>query len=239
VFQNIRHGVCLLIPVAKDCRSQVRACRAPIKKPRMKELRDLLMDIRIELRQHVRDFHKTELCRRIDDARDALSRQPAAGEAVTSVEAADRIAQAWQAAAEDLKTIAPPFFELLSKKVTLRLSALPPLPEPVEAAAEDAGAESSESVDVSVDGSRLDAEKEVVIAPSAMASTLGTVDAHIPSLDALQAIAANKRRFSEVQREWCVGEAMVRSGFSIDPEEFIGRGDSEMARYLLESTEEA
>ena len=69
--------------------------------------------------------------------------------------------------------------------------------------------------------------------------SVGTVDAHIPSLDTLQAIAASKRRFSEVQREWCVGEAMVRSGFSIDPEEFIGRGDCEMARYLLESAEEA
>lgn len=204
----------------------------------MKELRDLLMDIRIELRQHVRDFHKTELCRRIDDARDALLHQPATAAGVTSVEAADRIAQAWQLAAADLKTIAPPFFELLSKKVALRLSALPPLAEPALAAEEHAGGTPAVA-EVAVDGSPLDDVKEEVIAPSAMSSTLGTVDAHIPSLDALQAIAANKRRFSEVQREWCVGEAMVRSGFSIDPEEFIGRGDSEMARYLLESTEEA
>ncbi len=206
----------------------------------MKDLRDLLMDIRIELRQHVRDFHKTDLCKRIDEARDLLLRQPAAdADAATSVEGADRIAQAWQAAAGDLKTIAPPFFELLSKKVALRLSALPPLEEsePTEIAERvNAEAQMPESP---VAGTAADEPIEEVIAPSAMASTLGTVDAHIPSLDTLQAIAANKRRFSEVQREWCVGEAMVRSGFSIDPEEFIGRGDSEMARYLLESVEEA
>ena len=34
----------------------------------MKELRTLLIDCRIELRKLVRDFHKTELCERLDVA---------------------------------------------------------------------------------------------------------------------------------------------------------------------------
>src|SRR5690349_17124373 len=94
----------------------------------MKEVRDLLMDCRIELRKHVRDFHKTDLCKRIDDVRDSLLHAPsaeAAASVVVSAEVADRVAQAWQGAAEDLRLIAPAFYDLLAKKVTLRLASMP------------------------------------------------------------------------------------------------------------------
>ena len=208
----------------------------------MKEIRDLLMDIRIELRSHLRDFHKTDLCRRIDDARDQLLHAPAsdAPPPMLSVEAADRVAQAWQAAAEDLKNTTPAFYELLAKKVALRLAALPtlpqsPPPESTSIAEADHGelATTASVVDAEVEAQAVDAV-EVALAAVEISSTLGTVDGHIPSIEVLQAIAASKRRFTEVQREWCVGEAMVRSGFSIDPESFIALVDSEMARYLLE-----
>jgi len=200
----------------------------------MKEVRDLLMDIRIELRLHVRDFHKTDLCRRIDDARDLLHKAPAAQSGVqpASVEAADRVAQAWQGAAEDVRTTAPAFYELLAKKVALRLAALPPLAAP---AAVDDVVDAAAAADAAHPAAVTEPE---LVPVAAISSTQGTIDGHIPSVETLQAIAASKRRFTEVQREWCVGEAMVRSGFNIDPEEFIARGDNEMARYLLDTVEE-
>jgi hypothetical protein len=212
----------------------------------MKEVRDLLMDIRIELRQHVRDFHKTDLCKRIDDTRDALLHGPramaATAAANVTVEGADRIAQAWQGAAEDLKLTAPAIYELLAKKVAARLAAMPaltpapsPAPEPAQATStQSSGAAAAATVAVTV-------EAEVVLHDATTATPslmMVAVEAHVPNTEMLAAIAASKRRFTEAQREWCVGEAMVRSGFSIDPEEFIARGDNEMARYILETVEE-
>jgi hypothetical protein len=216
----------------------------------MKQVRDLLMDIRIELRQHVRDFHKTDLCKRIDDTRDALLHGPAAVAAAAAnvtPEGADRVAQAWQAAAEDLKLTAPAIYDLLAKKVAARIAAMPaPAPAAAVAAAEQAKPAEGSAVSAAP-GSPAAAVAAVAVeaefvphdattaTPSLM---MVAVEAHIPNAEVLAAIAASKRRFTEAQREWCVGEAMVRSGFSIDPEEFIARGDNEMARYLLETVEE-
>jgi hypothetical protein len=215
----------------------------------MKEVRDLLMDIRIELRQHVRDFHKTDLCKRIDDTRDALLHGPramaATAAANVTLEGADRTAQAWQGAAEDLKLTAPAIYELLAKKVAARLAAMPALmpaasPAPESTASAQATATQSSGA-VAASTVTVTVEAEVVLHDAATATPslmMVAVEAHIPNADMLAAIAASKRRFTEAQREWCVGEAMVRSGFSIDPEEFIARGDNEMARYILETVEE-
>lgn len=203
----------------------------------MKEIRDLLMDCRIELRTHLRDFHKTELCKRIDDVRDELlhgvypERQ-----AAPTMESGDQVAVAWQLAAEDLKLTAPAIYELLAKKVSQRMANLP-LVEAADvtvAVAEDA---QPHAIDISADTAVV-ADVESDQAVIASAASLPDPDSHIPSVEALESIAASKRRFSETQREWCVGEAMVRSGFTIDPEEFIARGDNEMAKYILESAEE-
>ena len=203
----------------------------------MKEIRDLLMDCRIELRTHLRDFHKTELCKRIDDVRDELLHgvYPET-QAAPSMESGDQIAVAWQLAAEDLKLTAPAIYELLAKKVSQRMANLP-LVEAADVGVEVSDDAQPESAEVSADAAVI-ADAEVAEAPSATPAALPDPDSHIPSIEALESIAASKRRFSETQREWCVGEAMVRSGFSIDPEEFIARGDNEMAKYILESVEE-
>jgi hypothetical protein len=211
----------------------------------MKGIRDLLMDCRIELRTLVRDFHKTDLCKRIDDARDALLHGPAATAAndAVSVEGADRVAQAWQGAAEDLKLIAPAFFDLLAKKVAQRLAALPPVT--TATAATVAPSEIAEVVPAGAPNAVLPVAASLAEVPAdaevrvpANGAVHLDIDNHIPNEEMLIAIVANKRRFTETQREWCVGEAMVRSGFTIDPEEFIARGDNEMARYILESVSE-
>lgn len=46
-------------------------------------------------------------------------------------------------------------------------------------------------------------------------------------------VAAGQRPLSVGQREWCVGEAMVLTGFAHDPIELIARGDAALAQLVL------
>lgn len=98
----------------------------------MKELRDLLIDCRIELRKLVRDFQKTEICERLDLAIQTVTQMqasPAKAEKAReesdnenpapSVKSAttNQVGLAWQTAARDLKFSDPPLYERLSEKV--------------------------------------------------------------------------------------------------------------------------
>jgi hypothetical protein len=97
----------------------------------MKELRTLLIDCRIELRKLVREFHKTELCERLDVAVQSLAgaagegetlKQPPKAEVVQSVkETSNQVALAWQTAARDLKFSHPTLYDQMSKKVMSKL----------------------------------------------------------------------------------------------------------------------
>ncbi|KFL36029.1 hypothetical protein [Arenimonas donghaensis] len=57
----------------------------------------------------------------------------------------------------------------------------------------------------------------------------------VPTPDLLQAAAAGAATLSKEQREWCVGEAMVVTGFQFTPVELIEKGDAAMARLILEA----
>lgn len=57
----------------------------------------------------------------------------------------------------------------------------------------------------------------------------------VPTPDLLQAAAAGAASFSKEQREWCVGEAMVVTGFQFTPVELIEKGDAAMARLILDA----
>ena len=73
---------------------------------------------------------------------------------------------------------------------------------------------------------------------AATAITPATVveeDTRIPSEELIRAIAAGTRQFTQAQREWCVGEAMVLSGFEYTPMELIEQGDASIARIILAS----
>ncbi len=73
---------------------------------------------------------------------------------------------------------------------------------------------------------------------AATAITPATVveeETRIPSEDLIAAIAAGTRQFTQAQREWCVGEAMVLSGFEYTPMELIEQGDAHIARIILAS----
>src|SRR5207342_544049 len=99
----------------------------------MKELRTLLIDCRIELRKLVRDFHKTELCERLDVAVQSLGnaggaemdlkQAPTASTVREVKETSNQVALAWQTAARDLKFSHPTLYDQLSKKVMSKLGA--------------------------------------------------------------------------------------------------------------------
>lgn len=57
----------------------------------------------------------------------------------------------------------------------------------------------------------------------------------IPTAEILNAVANGQRGFSKEQREWSVGEAMVLSGFQYTPVELIDKGDTYMARIIVDS----
>ncbi|KAA2284117.1 hypothetical protein [Arenimonas fontis] len=57
----------------------------------------------------------------------------------------------------------------------------------------------------------------------------------VPGADLLEAVAAGAATLSKEQREWCVGEAMVVSGFQYTPVELLDKGDAAIARMILDA----
>jgi len=89
----------------------------------MKDLRNLLIDCRIELRKYIKDFHKTEMCDKLDVAiasagrpqAEAAAAEPAIGANKTLT--TNQVGLAWQRAARDLKFTHPELFEKLGQDV--------------------------------------------------------------------------------------------------------------------------
>ena len=69
-------------------------------------------------------------------------------------------------------------------------------------------------------------------APVITANTVAEEESRIPSEEVIAMIAAGARQFTQAQREWCVGEAMVLSGFEYTPNELIEQGDASIARII-------
>lgn len=194
----------------------------------MKDARDLFIDLRIELRKLQRDFHKTDLCKRLDEAiyqlgrpqRPAPAAVPAAPAEAASVDSeAFALALAWQEAAQQLKDSQPAIHAELCRAVLLRMG----LPAGTAAPADHSGgalptaaAEPAPTV-------------SAVVAPPPEDGELGVA--------ILTAVAAGERALSEAQREIAVGEAVVLSGFEVNPEELIALGDAEIGRVLLDLRE--
>lgn len=57
----------------------------------------------------------------------------------------------------------------------------------------------------------------------------------VPTPELLAAAAAGATQFTKEQREWCVGEAMVVTGFQFTPVELIAKGDAAVARLILDA----
>ncbi|GAB2500052.1 hypothetical protein [Arenimonas alkanexedens] len=56
-----------------------------------------------------------------------------------------------------------------------------------------------------------------------------------PTPELLGAVAAGAATLSKEQREWCVGEAMVLTGFQYTPVELLEKGDAHVARLIVDA----
>jgi hypothetical protein len=240
----------------------------------MDPLRTLLIDCRIELRKLVREFHKTELCERLDAMVQTLQRTPAevmpgapptAAVAREIKETSNQVALAWQAAARDLKFSNLPLYEAMAKKVIQRLESKTLVDQADEllaleqrilalqaqladaakatAMVEDErnavlGALASAAPQLGDGGDRLGVALARIdwlqgqvkrAAPSMDVRAESAEETRIPSADLIAIVASGGRRFTDAQREWCVGEAMVLSNFQYTPMELIEQGDARIA----------
>lgn len=66
----------------------------------------------------------------------------------------------------------------------------------------------------------------------------GDIDTGTPSRELLQAVAAGKRSLSTDQLEWCLGEAMVLTGFEQNREQLLAQGAAALAQRILAGTPE-
>lgn len=57
----------------------------------------------------------------------------------------------------------------------------------------------------------------------------------VPSPELLAAVSAGAATFTREQREWCVGEAMVLTGFQFTPVELLEKGDANIAKLILQA----
>jgi len=194
----------------------------------MSDLRDLLIDLRIELRHLKPDFQKTPLRHRVDEAVSMLGRLPDAtlegllrmsgkgSPASSPVRNDDAV---WREVVADLRGRHPAVFDLIQREVDVRLGHVPA--EPAAGAAA-----TSETVSAPL----LEAAEPIVVQ---VAPAAAEPEGDVPTEDILRLVAEGVRGLSEPQREWCMGEAMVVLEFRLSPQELLGRGDQVLARVIL------
>ena len=207
----------------------------------MKDLRDLLIDCRIELRKLSRDFQKTELCDRLDLAIQSVAAgtlaapaeappadtapQPASEKGQT----VSQVALAWQTAARDLKFSDPAIHARLGERVMRLLGAL--------ASAVPALQDGGDRLGVAL--ARIDwLTTELAKGPSASGAVRKVVpdpQDTVPTAERIAAVAAGAGGFTKEQREWSIGEAMVLSGFQFTPVELIAKGDRAIAQMIVDA----
>ena len=62
-------------------------------------------------------------------------------------------------------------------------------------------------------------------------------DAIAPTADELLQVRQGLREFTREEREWCIGEVMVRTQFERDPQQLLAAGDRALATLLLEGAQ--
>lgn len=84
---------------------------------------------------------------------------------------------------------------------------------------------------------RSEAEKAAAGVPSkggAVAKKVPDPQDTVPTHELLTLVAAGAGVLTKEQREWCVGEAMVLTGFQFTPVELIEKGDRAVAQMILD-----
>lgn len=82
---------------------------------------------------------------------------------------------------------------------------------------------------------KAEAAKAPGTASAAVAQRAPEPQDTVPSNELLDAAAAGAASLSREQREWCVGEAMVLTGFQFTPVELLEKGDAHVAKLILEA----
>ena len=229
----------------------------------MKALRNLLLDCRTALRRADPNFARTPLSEQLDDTIIELGQnaQPELPEPETRT--AQQVAYAWQSATRDLRFSHPELHEKLQARV-LQMLDVDVLLDPAseihalqtklqldEATLRDAVTELAALRQSLADAvPNLDGN---VPAPEAARLRLrmlvdsATRGGGLPkaapkdpasvglSREELHAVASGQRTLSREEREWCIGEAMVLSGFQQTPAALLAGGEPALARLILDT----
>ena len=229
----------------------------------MKAIRNLLLDCRTALRRADPNFARSELSEELDDKIIELGQnaeQPELPEPETRT--AQQVAYAWQSATRDLRFSHPELHAKLQARV-LQLLDVDVLHDPAseihalqakvqedEGRLRDAVAELSAlrqsladavpNIDDKVpaaEAARLRLRTLIESAsrggglPKAPPKEFGNIGL---TREELQAVASGQRTLSREEREWCIGEAMVLSGFQKTPAQLLADGEPALARLILE-----
>jgi hypothetical protein len=231
----------------------------------MKEIRNLLLDCRAALRRADPDFAGSALGERLDETILSLGKpRPHAEIAEPETRTAQQVALAWQTAARDLRFRHPDLHAQLSARV-LELLDLDALLDPgleiasLQAQLREQAAEhertAAELVSLRqvladavprLDGNVPPAEaarlrlRQLVDAATRggtlpKAPPVVASDSHVLDPGQLREVAEGRRALSKDERDWCVGEAMVLSGFSHSPAQLLAGGDAALARLILDT----
>jgi hypothetical protein len=230
----------------------------------MKALRNLLLDCRTALRRADPNFARSQLSEQLDDTIIELGQNAEQAESPEpETRTAQQVAYAWQSATRDLRFSHPELHAKLQARV-LQLLDVDVLHDPASeihalqskvqedaARLRDAVAELSAlrqsladavpNLDGNVpaaEAARLRLRMLVDSAtrggglPKATPKDPGNVGL---TRDELRAVANGERNLSREEREWCIGEAMVLSGFQKSPAQLLADGEPALARLILET----
>ena len=82
---------------------------------------------------------------------------------------------------------------------------------------------------------RGEADKAGTGTPAAAARRAPEPQDTVPTPELLGAVAAGVATLTKEQREWCIGEAMVLTGFQYTPVELLEKGDAHVARLIVDA----
>lgn len=222
----------------------------------MHQTRDLLLDCRTALRRADPRFENTPLKGRLDSVivkmGQAAETQRAIEQAQPGPPAAARVAYAWQSAARELRQSHPEVYEHLWNRVLKRLDtkvmddstqeidvlqrSLESAQQALSAAEVELG-ELRKALATAVANPAAEAPAPSANGVQAPPGHLWELEAPTPPGPALfKAVAAGMRGFAPHELEWCLSEAMVRTGFQKTPVQLLEQGEAGLARLLLETT---
>ncbi|QSX79320.1 hypothetical protein [Agrilutibacter solisilvae] len=177
--------------------------------------------------------------------------------------AAQRVAYAWQSVTRELRHSHPALFQELSTRVLKRLDTevIGDASDEIQALEDELRLRDTQESKAVAELSALRAAlanavpladtvggSEAALAQERMQILLQAVSTggglrkqlatpesgHAPTRTTLQAVVDGQRALSTHEREWCIGEAMVLTGFQQTPAQLLSQGEAALARLVLD-----